>query len=274
MSEHSNAEHSCGGCLTPVKHSARNGAAAEKERKRYQEADVSSTAAASSEYDFSPGLPLVDRSSRVRHARRAFTRYLIAICTGVAATLAWQSYGDVIKQTVATKAPELGWSPEAQQLIATSVQQLGWTKAAELEKGVPATTATETAQQAPVARVAADPAASNPSASASPTLEQMQQMASDLAALKQAVEQLSGNQNQMAQDIAKVQATDQEVLNKVSANKVVITNPNNKIAATKASALPPAMPTHRHQSPPLAPIAAPAPSAPPPPLLPQRVPLR
>ena len=235
---------------------------------------MSSTAAASSEYDFSPGVPLVDRPSRVRHARRAFTRYLIAICTGVAATLAWQSYGDVIKQTVATKAPELGWSPEVQQLIAASVQQIGWTKAAELEKGAP-----ETAQQAPAALAAAEPAASNPSANASPTLpsptlEQVQQIASDLAALKQAVEQLSGNQNQMTQDIAKVQATDQEVLNKVSANKVVVTSPNNKVAATKASALPPAMPTHRHQPPPLAPIASPAPSAPPPPLPPQPVPLR
>jgi len=223
---------------------------------------VSSTAAASSEYDFSPGLPLVDRPSRVRHARRAFTRYLIAICVGVAATLAWQSYGDMVKQTVATRAPELGWSPEVQQLIAASVQQLGWTKAAELEKAAPETAATETAQQAttqqaPVAQAVADPAAPNPSVSPSPTLEKVQQIASDLAALKQAVQQLSGNQNQMAQDIAKVQATDQEVLNKVSANKVVVPNPNNKVAATKASALPPSMPTRRHQPPPpLAPIAS------------------
>ena len=244
---------------------------------------MSSTAAASSDYDFSPGLPLVDRPSRVRHARRALTRYLIAICTGVAVTLAWQSYGDVIKQTVATRAPELGWSPEVQQWIAASVQQLGWTKAAELEKATP-----ETAQQAPVALAAAAPAASSPSANPSPTLpsptvEQVQQMASDLAALKQAVEQLSGNQNQMAQDIAKVQATDQEVLNKVSANKVVVSNPNNKLAVTKASALPPAMPTHRQSPAPIAssaPYTPPPPQAPPPqalppqPIPPQPVPLR
>ena len=254
---------------------------------------MSSTAAASSDYDFSPGLPLLERPSRVRHARRAFTRYLIAICTGVAATLAWQSYGDVIKQTVATRAPELGWSPEVQQLIATSVQQLGWTKPAELEKAAPATAATETAQQAtvqqaPVAQASVEPGASGPPAnpsltSPSPTLEQVQQIASDLAALKQAVAQLSGSQNQMAQDIAKVQAMDQEVLNKVSANKVVVTNPNSKVATTRSSAFPPqtaAMPTHRHppiSPPPPAPVAAAPPPPqplPPQPVPPQPIPLR
>ena len=235
---------------------------------------MSSTAAASSDYDFSPGLPLLDRPSRVQHARRAFTRYLIAICTGVAATLAWQSYGDAIKQTIAAKAPELGWSPEVQQMIAASVQQLGWTKAAELENGAPATAALAAAQQAPGAQTAPDLALSKPLAP-SPTLEQVQQIASDLTALKQAVEQLSGNQNQMAQDIAKVQATDQEVLNKISTNKVATTNANNKVAATRVTAPPPptaAMPAHRHQLVPLTPPAASA--APPQPLPPQPLPLR
>src|SRR6516165_2533789 len=41
-------------------------------------------------------------------ASRAFVRYLAAICVGVAATLAWQSYGEEAKQTIATKALELG----------------------------------------------------------------------------------------------------------------------------------------------------------------------
>jgi hypothetical protein len=47
---------------------------------------------------------------------------------GVAATLAWQSYGEVTKQIIAAKAPELGWSPEGKQVIASSIQWLGWTK--------------------------------------------------------------------------------------------------------------------------------------------------
>jgi hypothetical protein len=44
---------------------------------------------------------------------RGFIRYLVAICIGVAATLAWQSYGEAAKQIIATRAPEMGWSPDS-----------------------------------------------------------------------------------------------------------------------------------------------------------------
>jgi len=54
-----------------------------------------------------------------RRSSRRFGRYLIAICVGVAGTLAWQSYGDAAKQVIATRAPELGWSPQAKQMIAS-----------------------------------------------------------------------------------------------------------------------------------------------------------
>src|SRR5215468_12770061 len=63
-----------------------------------------------------------------RRGSRGFARFLLAICIGVAATLAWQSYGEATKQIIATRAPELGWSPEAKQTIASLVGQLGWTK--------------------------------------------------------------------------------------------------------------------------------------------------
>jgi hypothetical protein len=62
-----------------------------------------------------------------RRRSRGIVRYLVAIGIGVAATLAWQSYGETTKRIVATKAPELGWSPEAKQMIASGLQQLGWT---------------------------------------------------------------------------------------------------------------------------------------------------
>ena len=61
-------------------------------------------------------------SQTKRRASRAFVRYPVAICVGVAGTLAWQSYGEEAKQTIATRAPELGWSPEVRQMIAS------WTK--------------------------------------------------------------------------------------------------------------------------------------------------
>ena len=67
-------------------------------------------------------------SALKRRRPRGIVRYLVAIAIGVGATLAWQSYGETSKQIIATKAPELGWSPETRQTIADWVQQLGWTK--------------------------------------------------------------------------------------------------------------------------------------------------
>ena len=63
-----------------------------------------------------------------RRRPRGIVRYLVAMGIGVAATLAWQSYGETTKQMVATKAPELGWSPDTKQMITGWMQQLGWTK--------------------------------------------------------------------------------------------------------------------------------------------------
>ena len=65
------------------------------------------------------------KSAPERQAERRvlFGGYLVAICIGVAGTLAWLSYGEATKQTTATTTPELGWSPEAK--LASWVQQLG-----------------------------------------------------------------------------------------------------------------------------------------------------
>jgi hypothetical protein len=63
-----------------------------------------------------------------RRRSRGIVRYLVAMGIGVAATLAWQSYGETSKQIIATKAPELGWSLETKQMITSWMQQLGWAK--------------------------------------------------------------------------------------------------------------------------------------------------
>ena len=47
-------------------------------------------------------------NQKKKRSSRGFTRYLLAICIGAAATLAWQSYGEAAKQVFAAKAPELG----------------------------------------------------------------------------------------------------------------------------------------------------------------------
>src|SRR5437899_4068886 len=44
-----------------------------------------------------------------KRASHALSRLLITFCIGVAATLAWQSYGDAARQMIANSYPLLGW---------------------------------------------------------------------------------------------------------------------------------------------------------------------
>ena len=137
-------------------------------------------------------LVAIENEMKKRGSRR-FGRYLVAILIGVAATLAWQAYAESAKRIIATRAPELGWSPEAKQMIATSIQWIGWTKPlAGPEKQAP-----------PVAQTA--PAVP----SIDPT--QVHQMARDLATLRLTVEQLAAGQS-------KLEAADVEILDHTSAS--------------------------------------------------------
>jgi hypothetical protein len=132
-----------------------------------------------------------------KRSSRGFTRYLLAICIGVTATLAWQSYGEAAKQLFAAKAPELGWSPEIKQMIANWVEQLGWTKPPPVAQ----TTAAAVAPSVPVAP-SIDPA-------------EVHQIAMDLTALRQTVAQITASQDQMAREVDRLQAADQEILAKI-----------------------------------------------------------
>jgi len=155
-------------------------------------------------------------SQAKRRGSRGFVRYLVAICVGVAATLAWQSYGETAKQIVATRAPELGWSPEVKQMIASGIQQLGWTKpAAGPESTAVRSSVPETPQAAPVAQTAPENVA--PKAPTAPSLdpEQVHQIALDVAALRQTVEQLTAVQNQMARAVARQEAALVDILVKM-----------------------------------------------------------
>ena len=148
---------------------------------------------------------------------RGFARYLTAFCIGVAATLAWLSYGEATKQIIATTAPELGWSPEAKQIIASWVQQLGWTKPpAGPEVTAVRPSVPHTPQAAPVTETAPETVAQKaPAAPFDP--EQVHQIALDVAALRQTVEQLATGQDQMAREIEKLQTADMEILAKIPA---------------------------------------------------------
>src|SRR5882757_4045471 len=57
----------------------------------------------------------------------AVARFLITFCVGVAATLAWQSYGDAAREMIANSSPQLGWlAPQAPvaQTIPNTIEQI------------------------------------------------------------------------------------------------------------------------------------------------------
>jgi hypothetical protein len=107
-------------------------------------------------------------------------RLLITFCIGVAATLAWQSYGDTARGMIANSSPQLSWL----------------------------------APQVAVAQAAADTIAPTPS---SPDSQELKAMSADLAAVRQKVDQLAAQmavgQEQMATDFAaKLEAAEQDIL--------------------------------------------------------------
>ena len=135
-----------------------------------------------------PGLDPMDSSvgamgpSLGGRASRGLARFLIIFCTGVAATLAWQSYGDAARGMIANSYPQLSWlAPQTAPL-------------------------TQTASETPAS-----------AAAPSPELEQLKEMSSAFATMRQRVDQLAASQQQMADGIAKLTADQQQLLQKISA---------------------------------------------------------
>ena len=123
----------------------------------------------------------VERPSLDKRASGGFARFLIIFCIGVAATLVWQSYGDLAREMIANSSPQLRWlAPQA------------------------------------VAQTATDMVAPTAPATPSPDVQQLKGMSLGLAAVRQSVEQLAAAQQQMTDEIARLQATEQEILDKVS----------------------------------------------------------
>jgi hypothetical protein len=107
-------------------------------------------------------------------------RFLIAFCVGVAATLAWQSYGDAAREMIAGSSPQLGWL----------------------------------APQTVVAQTVPDPIVA-----ATPSLDkqELKAMSLGLAAMRQRVDQLAASQEQMTRAFTtKLQAAEQNILDKIS----------------------------------------------------------
>jgi hypothetical protein len=126
--------------------------------------------------------PLLSESSITKRILRALARFFFAVLIGVGATLAWQSYGDQAMDMIRAWDPSLG----------------EWLPASTGKPAAPPVTSAEVQQQ-------------------------LKPIASDLAAMRRAIEQLTANQDQlnrvqqqMAQSIAALQATEQQLSQKLS----------------------------------------------------------
>jgi hypothetical protein len=135
--------------------------------------------------DFPPELLAGEPSVQRLPPRRRPLRFLFAVGIGVAATLAWQSYGDAAREMIANSYPQLGWlAPSA-----------------------------AAAQAAPTTIAAA---------TASLDQQDLKAMSLNLAAVRQRVDQVAAQvaagQEQMTRDFtAKLHAAEQDILDKISA---------------------------------------------------------
>ncbi len=140
------------------------------------------------------------RSSLGKRTLLALVRFLIMFCIGVAATLAWQSYGDAAREIIASSYPQLGClAPHAEPV----------------------------AQSAPDVITLAAPAAP------SPDQQQPNVMSLDLDAVRQSIDQLAAGQEQMTREITKLREVDQSIRYKNS-------EPSPRPASASAPVLRPA----------------------------------
>jgi hypothetical protein len=175
--------------------------------------------------------------------RRSVTALLVMLL-GVVATLAWHARGHEAREIAARWAPNLApasWLPR---------------RDAEPSSQPPVPTAEATVQAPqPEAQSAPAPRQASPETAAPATSEvRLQAMARDLATVQQAVDELKGNQEQLARNLAKL--NEQEARRKPPAASP---RPTSTLARKPAPALPP--PQAIVQSHPASPPPAAAPTA-------------
>jgi hypothetical protein len=152
-------------------------------------------------------------------SNRGFLKVLLAICAGVAATTAWNSYGEEAKQRLSRAIPQLlmetasPLSENAAEAQDTAVQVAVPPPTAEKEppqevatvESQPTTPSTDSVTPSPQAPPSeAPPVQSPPTQAALPaeTAQSLEAMASEIASLKQAVEELKASQQQLRREVA------------------------------------------------------------------------
>jgi hypothetical protein len=151
-----------------------------------------------------PASALNDNRTLPRKRGGGFMRFVLTVCVGIAATVAYQAYGDTAREKLMAMAPELlGSSPvHAEDANATDQQTPPQTQAAA--EAAPAQPAPAAETAAVPATTAAAPQAAPPQGASSPDLAPLiEGMSREIASLRESIEQLKANQHQMSRDLAK-----------------------------------------------------------------------
>ncbi len=150
-----------------------------------------------------------------KRASRALARFLITFCIGVAATLAWQSYGHPARELIANSYPQLGWlAPQAEPVAqnAPDLIALAVRAAASLnQQQLNAMSLDVDAVRQSIDRIAT---------SQGQITRSVDRIAPSIVAgqeqMTRSVDQLAAGLEQMTREIAKLQAVEQYVLYKNS----------------------------------------------------------
>jgi hypothetical protein len=158
-----------------------------------------------------------DRSPNVRmppgkRALRTLSGLSIAFCIGVAATLAWQSYGDAARETVANAYPQLGWLAPQGEPVTPNAPAVAAPAATALDQQQLNAIATDLEAM----RQSIDGIAPGIVAGHEQMVRTIERIGATQEQLARTVDHLTASQDQVMREIAKLQAVEQYMLYKSS----------------------------------------------------------
>jgi hypothetical protein len=150
-----------------------------------------------------------------KRALRTVSSLLIAFCIGVAATLAWQSYGDAAREIIANLQPQLGWlAPQGEPVTQNAPDAVA--------VAAPAASAFDQEQLSAISidldaiRQSIDRIAPGIVAGQEQMARSIERIAAAQEQLARTVDQLTASQEQAMREITKLQAVEQYILYKSS----------------------------------------------------------
>jgi hypothetical protein len=143
------------------------------------------------------------------------TAFLVTFFVGVAATLAWQSYGDAAREMIANSYPQLGW-------LAPRPEPMAQGAADVIALAAPAGPLPDQLQLSAMSldldavRQSVDRIATSIAASQEQMTRSVDRIASSQERIARTVDQLAAGQEQMTREITKLQEIEQYILYKNS----------------------------------------------------------